>query len=124
MQFNRIEVAGYLASKPRVFPAPSGTLMATVRMGESYSYRNRDGKDEQQTNWYRLVFYGWLVEIVGAYEQGDNVFVDGSVHQREYNGATVFEVVVRRAHRIAPDEAEKQHETEEAEGATTDVWPA
>ena len=44
MQKNRIELAGYLATKPEARFLPSGTKVANARLKESYRFTGSDGK--------------------------------------------------------------------------------
>jgi single-strand DNA-binding protein len=108
MQKNRIEVAGYLAAKPEVRFLPSGTPVANARLGESYSFKDSGGKRQKHTNWHSLSFYGDLSAVAAALDKGDNLFVEGSVEQRQFvpkgDGfkRTVHEIIVRSCHLIAP----------------------
>ncbi len=108
MQKNRIEVAGFLSARPAVRYLPSGTPVANARLGESYSFKDSDGQLKKHTNWHSLSFYGELSSIAAAYEKGDNLFVEGSIEQRQFapksDGVkrTVHEIVVRSCHLIAP----------------------
>jgi single-strand DNA-binding protein len=106
MQHNRLQVAGYLASKPELRYLPSGTKVANVRLGESYRFTGKDQKVETHTNWHRLTFYNELAELALSFEKGDNVFAEGSLQQRQFTPAdgskrTVYEVVVKSCHVIA-----------------------
>jgi single-strand DNA-binding protein len=108
MQRNRLEVVGYLAAKPAIRRLASGTSVANVRLGESYRYQDGAGKQQQHTNWHGLSFYGDLSRVAMTFEKGDNIFVEGTIEQRQFtptgDGAqrTVHEVVVRSCHLIAP----------------------
>jgi single-strand DNA-binding protein len=108
MQRNRLEVAGYLAAKPALRRLPSGTSVANVRLGESYRYQDGDGKPQQHTNWHSLSFYGDLSLVAATFDKGDNIFVEGTIEQRQFKPKgdgverTVQEVVVRSCHLIAP----------------------
>ena len=107
MQRNRLEVVGYLAAKPALRYLPSGTPVANVRLGESYQYQDGDGKPQQHTNWHNLSFYGDLSRVATTLEKGDNVFVEGTIEQRQFTPKgdgvqrIVHEVVVRNCHLIA-----------------------
>ncbi len=107
MQRNRLEVVGYLAAKPALRYLPSGTPVANVRLGESYRYQDGDGKPQQHTNWHSLSFYGDLSRVATTFEKGDNIFVEGTIEQRQFTPKgdgvqrIVHEVVVRNCHLIA-----------------------
>jgi single-strand DNA-binding protein len=107
MQKNRIELAGYLAAKPELRFLPSGTKVANGRLGESHRYRGHDGQVQTHTNWHSLTFYDDLADVAVTYEQGENLYVDGTIQQRKFtpkDGATrtVHEVIVRACHVIEP----------------------
>jgi single-strand DNA-binding protein len=107
-QRNRLEVGGYLAAKPALRYLPSGTPVANVRLGESYRYQDPDGKPQQHTNWHNLSFYGDLSRVAMTFDKGDNIFVEGTIEQRQFTPKgggvqrVVHEVVVRNCHLIAP----------------------
>ena len=108
LQRNRLEVVGYLAAKPATRFLPSGTPVANVRLGESYRYQDPDGKPQQHTNWHNLSFYGDLSRVAMTFDKGDNIFVEGTIEQRQFTPKgdgvqrIVHEVVVRNCHLIAP----------------------
>jgi single-strand DNA-binding protein len=145
MQKNRIEVAGYVAAKPGpVRYLPSGTPVANVRLGESYTFKGSDGKPQKHTNWHSLSFYGELSTFATTLDKGDNIFVEGSIEQRQFTPKkdgvqrTVHEIVVRACHTIASrgvaakaaadngnsfNEEEPPMSDQEAEEDNHDHWP-
>ena len=62
MQMNRIEIAGFLASRPETRYLPSGTKVANARLGESHRYKGADNQAVTQTNWHSLTFYNSLAD--------------------------------------------------------------
>ena len=107
MQKNRIELAGYLVTKPEARFLPSGTKVANARLGESYKFKGKDQKVETHTNWHRLTFYNEMADLAISFEQGDNLFAEGSIQQRQFTPAdgtkrTIAEIVVKTCHVIAP----------------------
>jgi single-strand DNA-binding protein len=106
MQTNRVELAGYLAVKPQLRYLPSGTKVANARLGETYRFAGTDGKPQSHTNWHSLVFYNEVADVAVTYEQGENIYVVGTIQQRKYTPAdgsarTVHEIQVRSCHLIA-----------------------
>ncbi|HEX7361951.1 MAG TPA: single-stranded DNA-binding protein [Bryobacteraceae bacterium] len=119
MQKNRIELAGYLVTKPEARFLPSGTKVAIARLKESYHYIGSDGKQQTHTNWHSLVFYGELADIALSYEKDDNIYVDGSLQQRKFTPAdrvtrTVYEIHARSCHRIAAFRFEREDSPDDA----------
>lgn len=105
MQKNRIELAGYLATKPEPRYLPSGTKVVNVRLGETYRFAGHDGSEQAHTNWHSLVFYSGIADVALTYEQGENIYIEGSIQQRKFTPAdgvtrTVHEVHVRSCHLI------------------------
>ena len=129
MQKNSIEVSGWLASKPTVRYLPSGTPVASVRMGETYSYVSQ-GKVEQHTNWHSLSFYGDLANLAATFDKGDHLFVEGSMEQRQFTPADgskrmIWELIVHECHLIAdPRPRTAAPPTAEAVSATDGQGPA
>jgi single-strand DNA-binding protein len=106
MQMNRVEVAGYLVRKPEIRYLPSGMPVANARLGQTYRFQDNSQQWHERTNWHSLSFYGDLSKLAATFEKGENVFVEGTIEQREFvpkDGAKriVNEIVVRHCHVIA-----------------------
>ena len=143
MQKNRIELCGFLAAQPEMRYLPSGTKVSNARLGETHRYRDHEGQNQSHTNWHNLTFYDDLAELALTYDQGENLFVEGTLQQRKFTPKdgvtrTVHEVIVRSCHLIAPSRFQGKadagteahpdgHEspaTEAAEGGSHDAsWP-
>jgi single-strand DNA-binding protein len=132
MQKNRIELAGYLATRPDARFLPSGTKVVNVRLRESYRFNGTDRKEQTHTNWHSLVFYGELADVALQYDKSDNIYVEGSLQQRKFTPSdgvarTVYEIHVRSCHQIAAPQLnnEKESAPEEPEKGTYDdpSWP-
>jgi single-strand DNA-binding protein len=107
MQMNRVEVAGYLSKRPEIRYLPSGTPVANVRLGQSYRYQDSKQQWQEHTNWHNLSFYGELSNVALGFEKGENIYVEGTIEQREFtpkdgSPRTINEIVVRHCHVIAP----------------------
>ena len=107
MQMNRVEVAGHLVKKPEVRYLPSGLPVANVRLGQTYRFQDSSRQWQERTNWHSLSFYGDLSKVALSFDKGENIFVEGTIEQREFtpkDGAkrVVNEIIVRHCHLIAP----------------------
>ena len=84
MQMNRVEVAGFLSKKPEVRYLPSGTPVANVRLGQGYRYQDGNKQWQEHTNWHSLSFYGDLSTVALGFEKGENLYIEGTIEQREF----------------------------------------
>jgi single-strand DNA-binding protein len=110
MQMNRVEIAGYLSKKPEIRHLPSGTPVANARLGQSYRYQDSKQQWQEHTNWHNLSFYGDLSNIALGFDKGENIYVEGTIEQREFtlkdgSQRTINEIVVKHCHVIAPSRA-------------------
>lgn len=107
MQMNRIEIAGHVVKRPEIRYLPSGMPVANARLGQTYRFQDNSQQWHERTNWHNLSFYGDLSKIASTLDKGDNIFVEGTIEQREFtpkdgSKRIVNEVVVRYCHVIAP----------------------
>lgn len=140
MQMNRVEIAGHLVKKPEVRYLPSGMPVANARLGQTYRFQDNSQQWHERTNWHNLSFYGDLSRVAVAFDRGDNIFIEGTIEQREFvpkNGAkrVVNEIVVRYCHVIAQTRgaagngagqgAQNRESLPDLEGAAAhgDDWP-
>ena len=139
MQMNRVEIAGFIAKRPEVRYLPSGMPVANARLGQSYRFQDNSQKWHERTNWHNLSFYGDVSKVAVTFEKGDNVFVEGTIEQREFvpkDGVKriVNEIVVRHCHVISPSRGalpagngavQSRERVPDLEGAVghDDEWP-
>jgi single-strand DNA-binding protein len=140
MQMNRVEIAGHLAKRVKIRYLPSGTPVANARLGQTYRFQDGNRQWQERTNWHSLSFYADLSKIAATFEKGDNIFVEGTIEQREFTPKdgvkrVVNEIVVRHCHVIAQGRASAgatiggmatvESPPPESEGAAqhADDWP-
>ena len=77
---NKAILVGRCGQDPEVKFLPSGAAVANVSLATSEKY-----KEEVQTEWHRLVFFGKLAEIVGQYvTKGSLIYVEGKIKTRKW----------------------------------------
>lgn len=117
--------------------------VANARLGQSYRYQDGNQQWQERTNWHNLSFYGELSKVAAMFDKGENVFVEGTIEQREFtpkdgSTRTIYEVIVRHCHLIAVSKdasaaegaangARTSHpltpDPEEASNEHADDWP-
>jgi len=87
--FNKVFLLGNLGRDPEVRSLPSGQPVANFTMATSRKWRDRDGNQQEQTEWHNIVCFGRLAEIAGQYlTKGKQVFVDGRIQTRSWDDRT------------------------------------
>jgi single-strand DNA-binding protein len=73
--------------------------MATFSLATSFTWKDRDGADQEKTEWHRIVAWGRLGEICGEYlSKGKQVYIEGRIQSRDWedqdgNRRTTFEII-------------------------------
>ena len=96
---NKVMLMGNLGKDPEVRYTASGKAMATFSLATSFQWRDQDGKDQERTEWHRIVAWGRLGEVCGEYlSKGKQVFIEGRIQSRDWedqegNKRTTVEIV-------------------------------
>lgn len=84
--YNKAFLLGNLGRDPEVRSLPSGQPVANFPMATSRKWRDRDGNQQEQTEWHQIVCFGRLAEIAGQYlTKGKQVFVEGRIQTRSWD---------------------------------------
>lgn len=73
--------------------------MTTFNMATNESYKDKDGKRQERTEWHKIVTFGKLAETCATYvKKGKEVYVEGKIRSRTYKDKEnvehkVFEIV-------------------------------
>jgi len=98
---NKVILIGNLGADPEMKYTASGTALCTFRLATTESFKDRDGNQQDRTEWHRVVAWGKLAEICGQYlSKGRQVYVEGSLRTRSWddpdgNRRYMTEVVAR-----------------------------
>lgn len=86
---NRALLIGRLGKDPELEYTPSGRAVANLNIATDDSYKDKDGKKVEQTDWHRITAWGKLAEICGQYlKKGSLVFIEGKIKTRSYDDKT------------------------------------
>ena len=77
---NKAILVGNLGNDPELRQTGSGMAVCNFRIATSEKY-----KDEERTEWHRIVTFGKLADICGQYlKKGRQVYIEGRIQTREW----------------------------------------
>ncbi|MGN0859855.1 MAG: single-stranded DNA-binding protein [Stenotrophomonas sp.] len=84
---NKVILVGNLGNDPEVKYTQSGMAITRISLATTSVRKDRDGNQQERTEWHRVVFFGKLGEIAGEYlRKGSSVYVEGSIRYDKYTG--------------------------------------
>ncbi len=82
---NKVILIGNLGADPEVRYLPSGEAVANLRIATTEKYKDRNGEQQEATEWHRVSFFGKTAEICSQYlKKGSAVYVEGSIRTRKW----------------------------------------
>lgn len=82
---NKVILVGNLGTDPEVKTLESGTKVATLRLATTERYKDRNGNQQEMTEWHNVVLWRGLAEIAEKYlSKGRQVFVEGRIRTRKW----------------------------------------
>lgn len=98
---NKAILIGNLGADPELRYTPTGEAVASFSIATTERYKDRDGNNQEKTEWHNIVCWRRLAEIANEYlKKGSPVYIEGSIKTRSYddkNGIKRYrtEIVVR-----------------------------
>lgn len=98
---NKVILIGNLGADPELKYTAAGTAVCKFRIATSETFKDRDGNQQERTEWHRITAWGKLAEICGQYlSKGRQVYVEGSLRtnmweDQQGNKRYTTEIVVR-----------------------------
>ena len=85
MNFNKIIILGRVGRDPELKAIPSGSQVCTFSLATSRVWKDKDGEQQEQTEWHNVVFWNKPAEIIARYvKKGALLLVEGRVQTRTY----------------------------------------
>jgi len=83
---NKVILVGNLGQDPEVRYMPNGGAVANITLATSESWRDKQtGETKEKTEWHRVVLFGKLAEVAGAYlRKGSQVYIEGALQTRKW----------------------------------------
>lgn len=86
MAINKAILIGNLGKDPELRYTASGTAVASFSIATTERFKNRNGEQQERTEWHNIVAWGPLAEICGKYlAKGRQVYIEGRIQNRSYD---------------------------------------
>lgn len=121
MYLNKVLLYGNLTRDVELKALPSGQQVGSFGIATNRSFKNKEGQQQEQTEFHNIVAFGRTAEVMGQYlKKGRPVFIEGRLQTRSWDkdGQKVYrtEVVVDSfqfgpdpiARTAGPDDARKE----------------
>src|SRR4249920_2923842 len=82
---NKVILIGNLGRDPEVRYLPSGDAVANLNVATTEKWKDKNGEQQEQTEWHRVAFFGRQAEICGEYlKKGSSVYIEGRLQTRKW----------------------------------------
>lgn len=82
---NKVIIIGRLGQDPEVRNTQGGTSVATMSVATSERYKDKNGEQQENTEWHRVVAWARLAEICRDYlKKGSLVYFEGTLQTRDW----------------------------------------
>ena len=84
---NKVILVGNLGNDPEVKYTQGGMAITKVSLATSSVRKDKDGNQQEKTEWHRVKLFGKLGEIAGEYlKKGRSVYIEGSIRYDKFTG--------------------------------------
>jgi len=87
---NKVIIMGRLGQTPELKTIQSGDCVTTLSIATSKKWKNKQGQDQEKTEWHRVIAWRKAAETICKFlQKGDMIYVEGELQTRtwEENGA-------------------------------------
>ena len=84
---NKVILVGNLGNDPETKYTQGGMAVTKISLATTNVRKDRDGNNQEKTEWHRVTFFGKLGEIAGEYlRKGSQCYVEGRITYSEHTG--------------------------------------
>ena len=82
---NKVILVGNLGNDPETKYTQGGMAVTKISLATTSVRKDKDGNQQERTEWHRVVFFGRLAEIAGEYlRKGSQCYIEGRLQTREW----------------------------------------
>lgn len=83
---NKAIVAGNAAADPDYRITNGGQAVCSLTLASNESYTDANGQKQDRVEWFRLIFWGKLADVVNQYiKKGSALYAEGKIRTRSYD---------------------------------------
>jgi single-strand DNA-binding protein len=84
---NKVILVGNLGNDPETKYTQGGMAITTLSLATTTVRKDKDGNQQEKTEWHRVKCFGKLGEIAGEYlKKGRQVYIEGSIRYDKFTG--------------------------------------
>lgn len=85
---NKVILVGNLGNDPETKYTQGGMAITTLSLATTSVRKDKDGQQQERTEWHRVKLFGKLAEIAGDYlKKGRQVYIEGSIRYDKFTGS-------------------------------------
>ena len=82
---NKVILLGNLGADPELKSTPSGQSVCSLRIATSEKYKDKDGNQQEKTEWHKVVVWGKLADLVNQFcKKGKQIYLEGKIQTRKW----------------------------------------
>jgi single-strand DNA-binding protein len=82
---NKVILVGNLGRDPELRYTQNGSAVANFTLATNERWRDKDGNNQERTEWHRVVVWGRTAENCAQYlQKGRSVYIEGRLQTREW----------------------------------------
>jgi single-strand DNA-binding protein len=85
---NKVILVGNLGDDPETKYTQGGMAVSIIRLATTSVRKDKEGNNQERTEWHRVKFFGKLAEIAGEYlRKGSQCYIEGSIRYDKFTGS-------------------------------------
>lgn len=86
MYINKVTLYGNLTRDPELKALPGGQQVASFGLATNRSFKNKEGQQQEQTEFHNIVAFGRTAEVMGQYlKKGRPAYIEGRIQTRSWD---------------------------------------
>jgi single-strand DNA-binding protein len=82
---NKVMLIGNVGREPEIRYTNDGKPIANLTVATSEKWKDKDGNQQESTEWHRVVLFGSIAQIVEKYvSKGSKLYLEGKLQTRKW----------------------------------------